>query len=729
MQGIKDKFPHLPEKISGLRELAYNLWWSWHPEGRGLFKLLNRQGWYLSNHNPVKMINRMDQGELEKASSDPHFMRHYDSVMARFESYMNPFSGWFCDTIAESGKCKIAYFSAEYGLHHALPFYAGGLGFLAGDFLKECSDLGIPLIGVGFMYPQGYLRQLISPEGWQVGACERMDRENAPIRKVVDSNGDPLTVKVPIMDPPIYLEVWMVQVGKTSLYLIDTSCEANEPWNRVISDRLYTGDLEQRLRQEIVLGIGGVRILRHLGLDYSVLHLNEGHPAFAVLERIREKVEGGMSYRDAFEQVKNTTVFTTHTPVPAGHDVFSYPLMDKYFGSYLPTLDLSRDELFSLGMNPAKPEGFNMTAFALRCTAYRNAVSKKHGEVSRKMWQQLWPELALDKVPIEHITNGVHVPSWIDRRLGDVIFSRCMGRTWLEEHDQPAIWELIDEIPDSVLWEHHRFMKEMLIAKIRERARNKWRSEGSDPNNVMASGVLLDSATLTLGFARRFASYKRPTLLLQDLTRLAKIVSDPWRPMQIVFAGKAHQDDQQSKQLLQQVFNAAKDQTFGGRIAFIEDYDELLAQYLVHGVDVWVNNPLPPMEASGTSGMKATLNGVPQLSVLDGWWIEGYNGKNGWAVEGAENGPDRDARDASAIYDLLEKDIVPLFYDVDEDGVSHGWVSVMKETIKMTGPNFSARRMAKEYTERFYRKALEAAIKAEYRKEKGVGKVDLFGGI
>ena len=729
MEGIKDKFPHLPEKISGLRELAYNLWWSWHPEGRGLFKLLNRQGWYLSNHNPVKMINRMDQGELEKASSDPHFMRHYDSVMARFESYMNPLSGWFCDTIAESGKCKIAYFSAEYGLHHALPFYAGGLGFLAGDFLKECSDLGIPLIGVGFMYPQGYLRQLISPEGWQVGACERMDRENAPIRKVVDSNGDPLTVKVPIMDPPIYLEVWMVQVGKTSLYLIDTSSEANEPWNRVISDRLYTGDLEQRLRQEIVLGIGGVRILRHLGLDYSVLHLNEGHPAFAVLERIREKVEGGMSYRDAFEQVKNTTVFTTHTPVPAGHDVFSYQLMDKYFGSYLPTLDLSRDELFSLGMNPAKPEGFNMTAFALHCTAYRNAVSKKHGEVSRKMWQQLWPELALDKVPIEYITNGVHVPSWIDRRLGDVIFSRCMGRTWLEEHDQPAIWELIDEIQDSVLWEHHRFMKEMLIAKIRERARNKWRNTGSDPNNVMASGVLLDSATLTLGFARRFASYKRPTLLLQDLTRLAKIVNDPWRPVQIIFAGKAHQDDQQSKQLLQQVFNAAKDQTFGGRIAFVEDYDELLAQYLVHGVDVWVNNPLPPMEASGTSGMKATLNGVPQLSVLDGWWIEGYNGKNGWAVEGAEGGPDRDARDASAIYDLLEKDIVPLFYDVDEDGVSHGWVSVMKETIKMTGPNFSARRMAKEYTERFYQKALEAAIKAEYRKEKGVGKVDLFGGI
>ncbi len=728
MQGIKDKFPHLPEKLSGLRDLAYNLWWSWHPEGRGLFKLLNRQGWYLSNHNPVKMLNRMDSNALEAAASDLHFMRHYQSVMARFQSYMNPKSGWFCENTPKPEKCKIAYFSAEYGLHHALPFYAGGLGFLAGDFLKECSDLGVPLIAVGFMYPQGYLRQMISPEGWQVGACEMLDRENAPIRRMQDAGGDPVVVKVPIMDPPIYLEVWEVQVGKTRLYLIDTSSEANEPWNRAISDRLYTGDSEQRLRQEIVLGIGGVRILHHLGLDYSVIHLNEGHPAFAILERIRERVDAGMSYRDAFEQVRATTVFTTHTPVPAGHDVFTYPLMDKYFGSYLPTLDLSRDEFFRLGIGSAGTDGFNMTAFALRCSAYRNAVSKKHGEVSRKMWQQLWPDLPLDQVPIDYITNGVHVPSWIDRRLGDEIFNRYLGRTWLEEHDSQAIWQVVDDIPDGVLWEHHRGMKEMLIAKIRERARLKWRRMGSDPNNAMASGVLLDSAALTLGFARRFASYKRPTLLLHDMARLARIVSDPWRPVQIIFAGKAHQDDQQSKQLLQQVFNAAKDPSLGGRIAFVEDYDELLAQYLVHGVDVWVNNPLPPMEASGTSGMKATLNGVPQLSVMDGWWIEGYNGKNGWAVQGAD-GPDRDAKDAAAIYDIIEKDIVPLYYDVDEDGISHGWTTVMKETIKMTGPNFSARRMAKEYASRFYLPALQTSMQAGSRRVDDGEKVDLFGRI
>ncbi|VVB70981.1 Maltodextrin phosphorylase [uncultured archaeon] len=728
MQGINDKFPHLPQRISGLRDLAYNLWWSWHPEGRGLFKLLSRQGWYLSNHNPVKMLNRLSKEVLEAACADPHFLRHYDAVMARFESYMDISSSWFCAHVADPKDCTIAYFSAEYGLHHALPFYAGGLGFLAGDFLKECSDLGIPLVAVGFMYPQGYLRQMISSDGWQVGACEMLDRENAPIRKMLGADGNPIMIKVPVMDPPIYLEVWKVQVGKTSLYLIDTSSDANEPWNRVISDRLYTGDLEQRLRQEIVLGIGGVRILQALGVDYTVLHLNEGHPAFAVLERIREMVESGIGFRDALDAVQRTTVFTTHTPVPAGHDVFSYHLMDKYFGTYLPALDLSREEFFRLGTNPAKPDGFNMTAFAMRVSAYLNAVSKKHGEVTRQMWRQLWPDIAEENVPIDYITNGVHVPSWIDRRLGDVIFNRYLGRTWLEEHEQKSIWELVDDIPDNILWEHHNAMKSMLIAKIRERAREKWQISGSDPRLVMASGVMLDPAALTLGFARRFASYKRPTLLLQDLTRLQRIIDDPWRPVQIIFAGKAHQDDQQSKLLLQSVFNVAKEQAFGGRIAFVEDYDELLAQYMVHGVDVWVNNPLPPMEASGTSGMKATLNGVPQLSVMDGWWIEGYNGKNGWAVLGAPEGEDRDERDASAMYDLLEKEIVPLYYDVDEDGISHGWVKVMKETIKMTGPNFSARRMAKEYTEKFYRKAIEASMKAEFGRGRGGGRArsDLF---
>jgi starch phosphorylase len=724
---VKSRFANLPERISGLAELAYNLWWSWHPEGRSLFKLLSRRGWYLSGYNPVKMLHQMEKETLEAASKDPRFLRHYDAVMARFESEMDVSSGWYCAKVPDPRRMTIAYFSAEYGLHHALPFYAGGLGFLAGDYLKEGSDLGIPIVGVGFMYPQGYLRQRITPEGWQVGDCEVVDRENTPIRRVLDHDGNPLIVKIPLLDPPIHVEVWMVQVGKSSLYLIDTSTEANEPQSRCISDRLYTGDPEQRLRQEIVLGIGGIRVLRALGIRYSVLHLNEGHPAFAILERIREKTEKGSSYHSAFDGVKATTVFTTHTPVPAGHDIFPFQLMEKYFSSYLPSLELSRDAFFELGTNPADPTGFNMTAFAMKSSAYRNAVSKKHQEVTRRMWRSLWPDQPEEKVPIDYVTNGIHVPSWIDRRLGDIIFNKYLGRDWLENHDSPRIWEMVDEIPDIVLWRHHCAMKNMLISRIRERARQKWLDSGTtDPRTVMASGVLLDPSALTLGFARRFASYKRPTLLLQDLERLKSIVNNIWRPVQIIFAGKAHQDDQYSKQLLQRVFSAAKDQAFGGRIAFAEDYDELLAQYMVHGVDVWVNSPLPPFEASGTSGMKASLNGVPHLSILDGWWIEGYNGKNGWAIEGAL-GEERDARDAGAIYDILERQVVPLYYDVDGEGVPKGWVRVMKEAIKTTGSNFSARRMAKEYTEKFYLKAIEAAMKAEaMRAEKGM---DLFGRI
>ncbi|MCJ7445183.1 MAG: alpha-glucan family phosphorylase [Methanotrichaceae archaeon] len=715
MKGIIDKLPHLPDRISGLRELAYNLWWSWHPEGRGLFKLLSRRGWFLSGHNPVKMLNSLDKTTLESASNDPHFLRHYDSVMERFESYMDLSAGWFCANVADPRRYRIAYFSAEYGLHHALPFYAGGLGFLAGDYLKECSDLGIPLIGVGFMYPQGYIRQMITPDGWQAGACEILDRESAPIRRVLDKKGDPLSLKIPVIDPPVYLEVWKVQVGKTDLYLIDSSTEANEPENRCISERLYAGDPEKRLRQEIVLGIGGIRVLKALNIDYSIMHLNEGHPAFAVLERIREKVEAGKSFRDAFEEVQATTIFTTHTPVPAGHDVFPIHLIEKYFLSYLPSLELDKNDFRKLGFNPADPGGFNMTAFALRCSAYRNSVSKKHQDITRRMWQSIWPDLPADQVPIDYVTNGIHVPSWIDRRLGDIIFNRYLGRIWLEEHDRERIWEMIDEIPNEVLWKHHMSMKNLLITRIRERARQKWLDPSrSDSSLIMASGVLLDPPVLTLGFARRFASYKRPALLLQDIERLKRIVNDIWRPVQIIFAGKAHQDDQNSKLLLQRVFSAAKDPTFGGRIAFVEDYDELLAQYLVHGVDVWVNNPIPPMEASGTSGMKATLNGVPQLSVLDGWWIEGYNGKNGWAFEG-QAGSNIDAKDAKIIYDILEEKVIPAYYDVDNEGIPHGWVQMMKEAIKVTGPRFSARRMAKEYTQKFYLRALETAMKSDYQ--------------
>ncbi|HSB30090.1 MAG TPA: alpha-glucan family phosphorylase [Candidatus Sulfobium mesophilum] len=706
MDNFNDAFPDIPQRISGLKELAYNLWWSWHPEARMLFKMLSRAAWKLSVHNPVKMLNDVSRETFETAAKDPKFLRHYDAVMARFRSDMSPSGDWFSSRIADARLLPIAYFSAEYGLHHSLPFYAGGLGFLSGDFLKECSDLGVPIVAMGFMYPEGYLRQKISPDGWQSAESERIDRENAPITRILDSDGNRLTVKVPFIEPPIYVEVWKVQVGKVTLYLMDTDIDANDPWNRNITSHLYVGGYEQRLRQEIVLGIGGTEVLSALGIKHSILHLNEGHPAFAVLERIREKVGAGLSFEEAFEKVRATTIFTTHTPVPAGHDVFPFELIEKYFTSYWPSLGICCDAFFNLGVDPKFPNaGFNMTAFALKASAYHNAVSKKHSEVAKKMWQPLWPDLPEESVPIAHITNGVHVPTWIEPRT-ELLYNRYLGPYWLADHDNPDIWNLVDDIPDRELWNNHYWHKMKLILQIMNRARQRW-LEAPEPRVILASGVLLDPNVLTIGFARRFTTYKRAALIFHDAERLRKILTNRWNPVQIIFAGKAHPADEPGRQMLQKVFNASKDPYFGGRIAFVEDYDEQLAQYLVHGVDVWLNNPLPPLEACGTSGMKASLNGVPHLSILDGWWSEGFNGKNGWAVDSHEwdNG---DSLDAQSLYDILETQVVPIYYRTDDYGVPHDWVRVMKEAIKSTAPVFSARRMTKEYAAHFYSEALKS---------------------
>jgi len=705
MDDIRSKFPGLPERISGLGELAYNLWWSWHPEARMLFKMLNRQAWKECTHNPVKMLKEMPRDILEGMANDPEYLHHYDVVLAKFRKEVYTKRGWFYEHIDDPDYLPIAYFSAEYGLHHSLPFYAGGLGFLAGDHIKECSDLGIPLVAVGFMYPEGYVRQKIRPDGWQEDVDEVLDRDSAPISRVIGDDGNQLVVQVPFIEPPVHVAVWKVQVGRVQLYLMDTDLEINDPWNRLISARLYIGDMEQRLRQEIVLGIGGSEVLKTLGIKHSVLHLNEGHPAFAILERIRERIEGGMAFDEAARQVKATTVFTTHTPVPAGHDVFPFPLMDKYFSSYYPLLGLNREEFLKLGIHPSAPSaGFNMTAFALRMSEYRNAVSRRHSEVTRQMWQPLWPDTKEEDIPIEFITNGVHVPTWIEPKM-QLLFNRYLDPGWLEEHDNPVIWNLIDDIPDEELWHVHYRLKMKLINFIRNRVRQRWVEDRVSTANIIAGGTLLEPSALTIGFARRFAEYKRAYLIFQDIERLKGIVNNWWMPVQIVFAGKAHPADDAGKRILQQVFNHAHDPDFGGRIAFVENYDEQLAQYMTHGVDVWLNNPRPPLEASGTSGMKASLNGVPHLSILDGWWIEGFNGKNGWAFEGTGD----DGRDAGQIYDLLESEIIPSYYRVDERGVPHDWVRVMKEAIKSTAARFSARRMVKEYAEGFYKKALRLA--------------------
>lgn len=710
MDNYKGKFPYLPERLNRLGELACNLWWSWHPEARALFYLLAGNGSEFKAQNPVKLLSETDRSALDAAAIDPRLLRRYDAVMARFDSEVNAYQSWFNSKIKNQGHCSIAYFSAEFGLHHSLPFYAGGLGFLAGDFLKECSDLGVPMVGVGFMYPEGYLHQRLSADGWQNSESEALDRVRAPICRVLDRDGQPMTLTVPILQHPIRFEVWKAQIGRVPLYLIDTDIEANDPWNRGISSRLYIGDHEHRLVQEIILGIGGTQILSALGIKHSVLHLNEGHSSFAILERIREMVEKGSSFADAFDLVRKTTIFTTHTPVPAGHDIFSFSLMDKYFSSYIPLLGINREAFYRLGIDPADPDaGFNMTVFALRLSAYCNAVSRKHGEIARQMWHHLWPQLGEEEVPISHITNGVHAPTWIDSRMAG-LFNRYLGPSWLNDHDNPSIWQLVDDIPDGELWMVHRLQKIMMIAVMQERARARWK-EHADPNIILASGIMFDPNTLTIGFARRFASYKRANLILRDPQRLKAILGHTRMPVQIVFAGKAHPSDNAGKLLIQQVFSIARDPDFGGRVAFIEDYNEELAQYLIHGVDVWLNNPEPPFEASGTSGMKAGMNGVPHLSILDGWWIEGYNGANGWAFD--SDGKGSEDKDAEELYAILEKQIVPLYYDRDETGISPGWIKIMKESIKSTAARFSSRRMVKEYANQFYQAALRQAGETE----------------
>jgi starch phosphorylase len=711
MDRIRQAFPNLPERLLGLGEMAENLWWSWHPAARMVFKSLNRQAWKESLHNPDKTLKNLPPGTLAEAAQDPDFLRHYDLVLSQFHKYLKKGVCSQLRTVCDRDTPEIAYFSAEYGLHHSLPFYAGGLGFLAGDFIKECSDLQVPLVAVGFMYPEGYVLQRIREDGWQENLDQPLDREAASINRVLDINGEQVVVKVPLIEQPIYVSVWKVDVGRVGLYLLDTDIDRNDPWNRSISARLYTGDIEQRLRQEIVLGIGGMEVLEHLGIEHSILHLNEGHAAFALLERIRDKVQTGLSFEDARKAVSDTTIFTTHTSVPAGHDIFPFELMGKYFHDYCAPLGLDHDSFLQLGVHPDEPQsGFNMTAFALRMSGHRNGVSRKHGEVTRKMWKNLWPGVEEEKVPIGHVTNGVHVPTWIEPKV-ELLFNKYLGPDWLDEHDNPFIWELVDEIPDKELWDTHMWLKIKLIDAIRERARRRWTEDRLNPSMMVSGGTLLDPTVLTLGFARRFATYKRADLIFQDLSRLKKLLIDRWQPIQIIFAGKAHPADDPGKRILQRIVNMARDPEYGGRIAFVEDYGEQFAQYLVHGVDVWLNNPLPPMEACGTSGMKAGLNGVPNLSILDGWWHEGYNGRNGWAF-GAETPEEKsDKTDAEAIYRLLEDTIIPLFYKSRNHDISHEWVAIMKESIRICGSQYSARRMVTDYINKFYFTALQGINK------------------
>jgi glycogen phosphorylase len=708
--------PPLPDRLSRLNELATDLWWSWHRDARLVFRRLDYALWRSTAHNPVRMLWTVPHARLEAAASDDNFVRLYDRAIAELDNARAARRTWWSGRLPQLAGQTIAYFSAEFALHQSLPIYAGGLGVLAGDHCKESGDLGVPLIGVGFMYPQGYFHQHVSAEGWQEETYERLNWADAPIERALTPEGTPCMTAVPLGDRTVLVAVWRVRLGRVRLYLLDTDLEENAPWDRELSARLYGGDRETRVQQEIILGIGGVRALKTLGYAPGVFHLNEGHAAFVVLQRIRDLIERGSSFDAALAEIRSSTVFTTHTPVPAGHDAFPFSMVEKHLAGCWGAIGVDRDRFLALGSydNGAGTQ-FNMTALALRSAGEVNAVSQLHGEVTRSMWAPMWPGVSGDDRRVSSVTNGVHLPTWIANELS-ALFSTHLGQDWIERHDDPSLWDGVLEIPDDELWVVRQALRRYLFAFVRERARHRWTVERVGAPRVVAAGTLLETETLTIGFARRFAGYKRPELIFHDPERLARILNAADRPVQIVFAGKSHPADDVGKHHLQRVYKRALDPLFGGRVAFVDDYDLHVAHFLVQGCDVWLNNPRKPLEASGTSGMKAAINGVPHLSIGDGWWAEGFNGTNGWMIDGGADpsNPDAvDAADAAALYRLLEEHVVPAFYDRDAAGVPRRWLATVKESIRSIAPRFSARRMVKEYAERMYAPALARQVDVE----------------
>ncbi|MBI2850065.1 MAG: alpha-glucan family phosphorylase [Chloroflexi bacterium] len=704
----------LPGSISRLEELANNLWWSWHEDARRLFRSLDYPLWRLSVHNPVKLLRDVSKETLLSAASDPAFLAQYDAVLKAFDAEMSAPHSFPAPANQIGKEGVIAYFSMEFAFHSSLPIYAGGLGILAGDICKEASDMALPMVAVGFMYPQGYFHQHISAEGWQEEIYRQLDFDEAPITRVLSPEGNHAIAEVQMGDVTLSLGAWQVRIGHTNVYLLDTNLDGNPEQYRQLSARLYVADREQRLKQEIILGIGGVRVLRALNINPTIWHANEGHTAFMMLERIREKIAKGASFAEALGMVKQTTVFTTHTPVMAGHDVFSVQTMEKYFSEYMKSPGISQEAFFKLGrQDTSSTQSFNMTAFALRAANHSCAVSEPHQTVTRKMWRGIWPDVPEDELPISHVTNGIHVSSWIAPELYH-LYQKYLGDDWITKHDDNALWERVLAIPNSEFWAIHQSLKRKLISAMRETGRTRWVDDNIGLRQVLASGALLQTECLTIGFARRFTEYKRPMLLFHDIERLKRIINSPWQPVQIIFAGKSHPNDFASKQLLQQVYNIAMGRDFQGRIAFAEDYDMHIARYLIQGVDVWLNNPRLLQEASGTSGMKASINGVPHLSIPDGWWREGYNGANGWSISSDFGPPSpgaEDETDSKSLYRILEDEVVPLFYKRDRNGVPHGWIRVAKEAIRSTAPFFSARRMLKEYVNKMYLASTERPVR------------------
>ena len=691
----------LPPQLAGLAQIARNLSWSWHRDARALFRGIDERLWHAVKHNPLLFLREVPAARLVAAANDPHVLARYAEIMRWSKHEQTTAGTWFAKTWPDLRGKTIAYFCAEFGLHNSVPIYSGGLGVLAGDHCKAASDLGVPLVGVGILYRNGYFDQGINADGRQQDTDQQYDISMTPIMPLSGPGGVPHLATVPCFGRDVRIRAWRLDVGRVPIYLLDTDLPENHADDRPLLSKLYAGGPALRLRQEWLLGVGGVRVLRALDVQPSAWHANEGHAAFMLVERVREFVAAGVPYDNAVSRVRASSTFTTHTPVPAGHDMFEQDQVAECAGPVWEEMGIHREQFFSMGHHPTVDhKTFHMTATAIRLSQRVNGVSRRHGVVSRELWTSLWPGRPVEEVPIGHVTNGVHLATWMANGIMQV-FDRYLGVNWGHQLDDASMWDKIMDADDATLWQAHLALKGVLLNLIREEARRAFVGRSLEALQIVGAGVMLDPNILTIGFARRFATYKRASLIFRDADRLHALLTDSARPVQIVFAGKAHPADNPGKDVLQQVYQFTRDPRFEGRVAFVEDYDMHLAHLLVQGVDLWMNLPKVPMEASGTSGMKAALNGVPQLGTIDGWWEEAFDGTNGWAI-GEAGVVDDDATSADRLYTLLETEVVPRYYTRDAAALPREWIAMMKRSIRAAGLNFTAHRMARDYARDSY---------------------------
>ena len=700
--------PQLPKRIEKLSEISNNLWWSWNTEFLRLFQRIDGDLWENSNKNPIKFLKHVSQERLENVAKDVNFLKEYDKIVEDFEGYMNSKSTWFTKKYPEEKDDLIAYFSAEYGLDQTIPIYSGGLGILSGDHLKSASDLGIPLVAVGLLYKNGYFNQKIDGDGNQQTEYNDIDLYDLPINPVKNDIGDDLIIYVKFPKRRLYLKVWSIKVGRVTLYLLDSDIEKNNPEDRDVTLRLYGGDQEMRIRQEIVLGQAGVELLtKYLKLKPTIYHMNEGHSAFLTLELMKNIIKDKqVSFDVAKDIASSKTVFTTHTPVPAGNDIFPLDLVEKYFKDFWPRLGLTREEFLRLGMKPGKEldNGFNMGILALKIAGKKNGVSKLHGAVSRELFGEVWPNIAANEAPIGYVTNGIHTCSWLAPRMKE-LFNKYLIPYWQDNMYQDQVWEKIRNVPNDKLWNIHNDRKVKLLRLVKDNTYERLRRSGYSYEDINEIISKLNPNALTIGFARRFATYKRATLIFKDLERITEIINNSDRPVQLIFAGKAHPQDKEGQDLIRYIHQISMMPQFKGKIFLLENYNIAMSRYLISGVDVWLNNPRRPMEASGTSGQKASVNGVINFSVLDGWWAEGYTQNNGWTI-GSNQEYDsyeaQDQADSQSLYKTLEEKIIPTFYDRDKNNMPTKWIELMKNSIITTGGKYSTSRMLVDYTNNYY---------------------------